>query len=180
MTGAAATGMTMRKIATGIAPVTLALVMWGAIAGDAAAAAAPAAAKAAAPYYASIAASRARMRSGPGRTYPATWLYVRPDLPVRVIESFKEWRKVEDPAGVQGWMLANLVSTRRTALVQGAVVELREQPAAGAKILWRAEPGVVGRVSQCGGGWCRFDIKGQAGFVEAARLWGVEPGETIP
>ncbi len=132
------------------------------------------------PYFASIAPARARMRSGPGRNYPATWLYVRADLPVRVVDSFQEWRKVEDPAGVQGWMQGKMVSPRRTALVQGVVAELREKPAVGAKVTWRAEPGVVGRVSQCGGGWCRLDVHGQAGFVETEHLWGVAPGETLP
>ena len=56
------------------------------------------------PYWASISAGRARMRTGPARTYPAIWLYQRADLPVRVIGVFKEWRKVEDPDGAQGWM----------------------------------------------------------------------------
>ncbi|WP_298670633.1 SH3 domain-containing protein [uncultured Sphingomonas sp.] len=133
-----------------------------------------------APYFASIAPSRARMRSGPGRSYPATWLYVRADLPVRVVDAFKDWRKVEDPAGVQGWMQGKMVSQRRTALVLGEIVELREKPSAGGKVTWRAEPGVVGRVSQCGGGWCRFDVNGRAGFVETDHLWGVAPEETLP
>lgn len=132
------------------------------------------------PYYASIAPARARMRSGPGRTYPATWLYVRRDLPVRVIDTFKEWRKVEDPSGTQGWFLGNLISSTRTAIVQnGQPIEMRERRGGG-KLLWRAAPGVVGRLSQCGGGWCRFDVHGQAGWVESDRLWGVEPTETLP
>jgi len=133
-----------------------------------------------APYFASIAAGRARMRSGPGRTFPAIWLYVRADLPVKVIDSFKEWRKVEDPGGTQGWILGNLISNSRTALVQGGVAELRDRPAAGGKVAWRAEPGVVGRLSQCGNGWCRFDVRGQAGFVETGKLWGVAAEEVLP
>ena len=132
------------------------------------------------PYFASIGAGKARMRSGPGRTYPATWLYVRADLPVRVVDVFKEWRKVEDPGGVQGWMLGALISSTRTALVQGAVIELRDRPQFGARVAWRAEPGVVGRISQCARGWCRFDVKGQVGFVEASRLWGVASDEVLP
>ena len=132
------------------------------------------------PYYASISAGRARMRAGPGRTYPASWLYVRADLPVKVVAVFKEWRKVEDPGGTQGWMLAALLSETRTGFVRDQIAELRDRPAPGARVVWRAEPGVVGRVSQCGNGWCRLDVKGQAGFVEAARLWGVEPTETLP
>lgn len=132
------------------------------------------------PYYASISAGRARMRAGPGKTYPASWLYVRADLPVKVVAVFKEWRKVEDPGGTQGWMLAALLSETRTGYVRDRIAELRDRPAPGARVVWRAEPGVVGRVSQCANGWCRLDVKGQAGFVEAARLWGVDARETLP
>lgn len=132
------------------------------------------------PYFASIAAAKARMRTGPGRTYPASWLYVRPNLPVKVIDTFKEWRKVEDPGGTQGWMLAALVSQQRAAIVNApAPVEMRAQRGGGA-VLWRAAPGVVGKLSQCGAGWCRLDVNGRAGFVEAQSLWGVEPDETLP
>lgn len=132
------------------------------------------------PYFASIGAGRARMRTGPARTYPAVWLYRRADLPVRVIGVFKEWRKVEDPDGAQGWMQANLLSATRTAIVKGAQpVPMLEEPGSGARLRWRAAPGVVGRLSQCGAGWCRFDVKGRAGFVAITALWGVDPGEEI-
>lgn len=135
----------------------------------------------AAPYFASIAPGRARMRSGPGRAYPSTWLYQRADLPVKVLARFKEWRKVEDPAGTQGWMLGSLISNRRTAIVTGdEPAQLREKPSPGARIAWRAEPGVVGRISACSTGWCRIDVHGQAGFVETGRLWGVETMEALP
>lgn len=133
------------------------------------------------PYWASISASRARMRTGPARTYPASWLYQRADLPVRVVAVWKEWRKVEDPDGTQGWMQANLLSSTRTAVVRaGEPVAMVEQPAAGARLKWRAASGVVGRVSGCGNGWCRFDVKGRAAFVETAGLWGVDAGEVVP
>ena len=49
------------------------------------------------PYWASIVSGRAMMRTGPGENYPGTWLYVRPDLPIRVIEVYHDWRKVSDP-----------------------------------------------------------------------------------
>lgn len=136
--------------------------------------------KRALPYFASIEAGKARMRTGPGRTYPASWLYVRADLPVKVVAVYKEWRKVEDPGGTQGWMLGALLSDARTAIVADQVAELRERPSPAARVLWRAEPGVVGRLSQCGQGWCRLDVRGQAGFVEVSRLWGVAPEETLP
>jgi SH3-like domain-containing protein len=133
------------------------------------------------PYYASIGAGRARMRTGPARTYPASWLYQRADLPIRVVGIFKEWRKIADPDGTEGWMQANLLRNTRTAIVRGTgPVELRDRPSSSGKLVWRAAPGVVGRLSQCGNGWCRFDVKGQAGFAPVGALWGVEAGETLP
>lgn len=132
------------------------------------------------PYFASLSPTKARMRTGPGRSYPATWLYVRPDLPIKVVDIYKEWRKIEDPGGTQGWMLGNLVSSQRTGIVTGQNADLHAAPQFGGKVVWRAAPGVVGRLSQCKAGWCRFDVKGQAGFVEASRLWGVASDEVLP
>ncbi|MCP3734560.1 SH3 domain-containing protein [Sphingomonas sp. RP10(2022)] len=162
----------MRHWALAVAGLAVLAADGGALAADA---------KKKLPYYASITASRARMRTGPDKTYPASWLYQRADLPVRVIATFKQWRKVEDPDGTQGWMLAALLSERRTGLVRAAQpVDMRERPSAGARLAWRAAPGVVGRLSECGNGWCRLDVKGQAGFVEVASLWGVDPVESLP
>jgi SH3-like domain-containing protein len=133
------------------------------------------------PYWASIRPSVARMRTGPARTYPASWLYRRADLPLRVVRVMKEWRQVEDHEGTRGWMQGNLLSSTRTAVVTAArPIELRERPGDASRLLFRAAPGVVGRLSECGGGWCRFDVKGQAGYTQISGLWGVEPGERLP
>lgn len=158
------------------ATIAIVLAVAGTVATDVAAQT-----KRAVPYWGSIGAGRARMRTGPGRTYPASWLYQRADLPVKVIQVFKEWRKVQDPDGTEGWMQGNLLRETRTAIVRGSEpVAMRAQPAAGAALAWRAAPGVVGRISACANGWCRFDVKGQVGFVEVGGLWGVNPGELVP
>lgn len=131
------------------------------------------------PYWASISAGEAKMRSGPGRNYPASWLYQRQGLPVQVIEVYPGWRKVRDPDGVEGWMIGNLISDQRTGMVKGGVADLLDTPNPGAKILWRAEPGVIGHIAKCGGGWCRIDVRGRGGYVEEAHLWGVDEGEVV-
>ena len=130
------------------------------------------------PYWASISAGQARMRTGPGRNFPASWLYQRPDLPVKVIETYPSWRKVEDPDGAQGWMMVNLLSDQRTGIIRSGAHPLRAAPDGGARIVWQAMAGVVGRVSHCGGGWCKFDVHGRGGYVQIAHIWGVDDGET--
>lgn len=162
--------------------LAIAIVLAATIAGDASGGAAHAAdERAKPPYWASIQAGRARVRTGPARSYPASWLYQRADLPVRVVAVFKEWRRIEDPDGASGWMLATLLSSRRTAIVRAAEpIIMRERPSPAAPLAFRAAPGVVGRISECGGGWCRFDVRGQAGYAEISGLWGVEAGERLP
>ena len=132
------------------------------------------------PYWASIASGEAMMRTGPGRNYPATWLYRRADLPIQVFEVYPSWRKVRDPGGTEGWMLVNLLSDTRTALVVGAeAVAMHQLASARAPVAFRVEPGVVGRISKCGGGWCRFEVGGRAGFIGKTHLWGVGAEERI-
>lgn len=131
------------------------------------------------PYWGSLSAGEARMRTGPGRNYPASWLYQREGLPVQVIDTYPGWRKVRDPDGAEGWMIGALISDKRTAMVKGGIAELRDTPNPDASVVWRAEPGVIGRVSHCGDGWCRLDVKGRSGYVEESRLWGVDPDEKV-
>lgn len=132
------------------------------------------------PYWASISAGKAMMRTGPGQNYPATWLYVRADLPIQVVATFPNWRKVSDPDGTTGWMLQRLLSDRRTALVTGEEARpLHQDPAEDSRVRYLAQPGVVGRVSKCTGSWCRFDVQGRQGYIRRDQIWGVEPGETL-
>lgn len=130
------------------------------------------------PYWASISAGEAMMRTGPGRNYPATWLYRRADLPIKVIEVYPSWRRIQDPGGTTGWMLVNLLSGQRTALVTGEEPRpMHREPSAGSPIAYRAEPGVVGRISNCDGDWCQLDVGGRKGYIRKAHFWGADPDE---
>lgn len=135
--------------------------------------AAPALAQQAPPYWASIGAGEARMRTGPGKQFPVSWLYRRAGLPVIVVATYPNWRKVQDPDGTQGWVQANLLKDDRGGLVRGGgIAELRDAPNPSGKVVWRAEPGVVGKISECAAGWCRLDVGGKGGYIPADRLWG--------
>ncbi len=124
------------------------------------------------PYWASISVDEARMRKGPSTDVPVIWEYRRKDLPVKVVARHETWRKIEDPDGTQGWMAARLLSRTRTAIVTGDIRPLREEASASAAIAYRAEPGVVGRIIECGDGWCRFDVKGRSGWIQTDHIWG--------
>lgn len=132
------------------------------------------------PYWASIATGDALMRTGPERTYPATWRYRRRDLPVQVMQVYGNWRRIKEQDGTEGWMLATLLSAQRTAVVTGdAPQPMYADPSSSSKLSWRAEPGVVGKISKCESGWCLFDAGGKRGYIQEDHIWGVDAGEEI-
>ena len=132
-----------------------------------------ASAQRAVPYWASISAGEAKMRAGPGKQYPSTWIYRRADLPVKVLRVMGDWRQVEDPDGTRGWMSRVLLSDTRTAIVVGGVTTVHDKPSAAAHVNWRVEPGVVGRLGECDAGWCQIDLGGRVGFLREGSVWGV-------
>ena len=132
------------------------------------------------PYWASIASGEAMMRTGPGKNYPGIWLYKRRDLPIRVVKTYPNWRLIEDPDGTRGWMLVTLLSDRRTAIVRpGEPRRIHERPDAASRVAFLAEHGVVGRLEDCGEGWCRIRIGKREGHIRTTDVWGVGPSETV-
>lgn len=127
------------------------------------------------PYWAALRANEVNLRVGPAETYRIAWVYRRVGLPMKVLRRMEGWRLVQDPDGARGWMLARFLKRDRGAIVKGqGLVDMRDKGDGGAKLLWRLEPGVSGRLGDCDGGWCKLDIgDGHAGFVPQNRLWGV-------
>ncbi|HYD23301.1 MAG TPA: SH3 domain-containing protein [Croceibacterium sp.] len=125
------------------------------------------------PYWATLRADEINMRVGPSEDFPIEWVYRRKGLPVKVVRLREGWRLVQDPDGERGWILGRLLDPGRGAIVVGdGLAELRESPDDGGRVLWRAEPGVVGALGDCDAGWCRLDVAGRKGWVRAERLWG--------
>ena len=132
------------------------------------------------PYWASIASGKAMIRTGPGRNYPGTWLYQRRDLPVRVLKIYTNWRMIEDPDGVRGWMLVTLLSDRRTAVIKpGEPRPIHETNASASRVSYLAEPGVVGRIEQCNGARCKFAVGQRSGWIAQGDVYGVAAGEQV-
>jgi SH3-like domain-containing protein len=124
------------------------------------------------PYWASVQKDEAFARAGPMATYQIEWVFRRKHLPVKVIKRYGAWRQIVDPSGWSGWMHSNMLSRKRTAIVTGPVIAIRSAPRDNARLLWRAEPGVVGELGDCESGWCEFAVEKRSGWVRQDQIWG--------
>ena len=131
------------------------------------------------PRFASLRSDEVNLRAGPGTQYPVEWVFQRRYLPVEIVAEYEQWRRVRDVDGSEGWVHKSLLSGRRSILVTGGVRTLYRRPDAASAPELRAEPGVVGRLVACDGGWCRVEIAGARGWLPRAHLWGVYADEVV-
>ncbi len=126
------------------------------------------------PRFASLASSEVNVRTGPSTDHPIRWVYTRARLPVRVVEEFDVWRRIEDPDGETGWTRANLLSVQRTVMVRGeSMLGMRRSAAADARVVAQVEPGVVAAFQGCEEDWCQVEVEGERGWLPRGNLWGV-------
>jgi SH3-like domain-containing protein len=137
------------------------------------------------PRFVSLKADRVNVRGGPTKDHDVAWIFTRSGLPVEVTAEFDNWRRIRDWEGAEGWVYHSLLSGRRTAMAmpppkdRSALLPLRQRADSAAPVVAKLEPGVVGAVRQCTGGWCRFSGTGFDGWIEQVRLFGVYPNEKL-
>ena len=135
------------------------------------------------PRFVSLKAEKVNVRRGPSSDHPVAWVFQRKGLPVEIVAEFENWRRVRDSDGEEGWILQNMLSGKRTAVIapwkQGQTVPLLAASEPGAGLVAQATAGVLADVEGCNGQWCEVDAGGYDGFIEQTQLWGVYPGETV-
>lgn len=137
------------------------------------------------PRFVSLKSARVNSRIGPGLNYSVDWMYLKPGLPMEIIQEYDNWRRVRDSDGAEGWINQSLLSGRRTGIAapwqRGKATEilLLAQPDKNASTVAKLEPGVVGKIISCNGDWCEMSFDGHAGWMSQALVWGAYPGETI-
>lgn len=144
------------------------------------------------PRFVSLKADRVNIRKGPGTDYPIAWVFEKAGLPVEVVREYGIWRQIRDSDGSQGWVLQNLLSGRRTAIVapwdrkpgtngkpKSKPIPVHANASASSTVTAYAEAGTLAGLIGCDTTWCQVSIADRRGYVEQIKLWGVYKDEKI-
>ena len=74
-------------------------------------------------------------------------------------------------------MRVTLLTGKRNALVKDARRALRSTAETGAPAVALLDPGVIGRLLECAGEWCRLDVQGYKGWLRKDEFFGAYPEE---
>jgi len=118
------------------------------------------------PRYVSLKRGEVYGRKGPGKDYPAVWIYRAKGLPVQVIAETSDWRRICDPEGGATWVNRAMVDGRRTVMAVGAGdVTLQKTAKAGAAASARLAPRTLANLERCQGDVCLVSVAGVSGCV---------------
>lgn len=135
------------------------------------------------PRFVSLKAEKVNVRRGPSSDHAVAWVFNRKGMPVEIVAEFENWRRVRDSDGEEGWILQNMLSGRRTAVVApwrpGQSLALLSDANGLSQPVARLGAGVVTEVERCTGDWCEITVDGYDGWIEQTMLWGVYPGEAV-
>lgn len=127
------------------------------------------------PRYVSLRADTVNLRTGPGLRYPIDWVFKRRGLPVRIVEEFNAWRKIETWDATTGWVHGVMLQGQRTGRVIGEQPRvLLSDPGSRGDPVAMVQPGAIGVLEACEGAYCYLDFDMHAGWLRRERLYGVD------
>ena len=135
------------------------------------------------PRFVSLKNDKVNVRKGPSSEHALAFSYQQKGLPVEITAEFEGWRRIRDAEGSEGWILHNMLSGKRTALVapgrKGSYMNLMNGPSVESGAEARLASGVVAEIKSCDGNWCRVIASGYDGYVDQNMVWGAYPGEAV-
>ena len=132
------------------------------------------------PRYVSLKSNDANIRVGPSRNYPIKIKYIKKNYPLKVLEEYEEWRKVEDFKKNFGWIHKSLITGTRTGIIlskDNKNIELINS--LDGYIIGEIGQGNIVHLEKCKIKWCRISTKNFKGWINKNYIWGVKEKEII-
>ncbi|MCP5369450.1 MAG: hypothetical protein H6909_02015 [Rickettsiaceae bacterium] len=131
------------------------------------------------PRFVTIKFNEVNVRVGPDKNFPITWVFIKAKEPVEIIAEYEQWRKIVDIEGEGGWVHANVLSGKRSVIINSKheVNLLLNNNATNNQIIAYLKPNLRCELSKCNKELCKVTCKGITGWVLRKYLWGIYPEE---
>ena len=132
------------------------------------------------PRYVSLKSNDANIRVGPSMNYPIKIKYIKINYPLKVIEEYEEWRKVEDLKKNFGWVHKSLISGNRTGIVlskDNKNIDLFNT--LDGDVIGEIGKGNIVNLEKCKIDWCLISKGDFKGWMNKKYIWGVKEKEII-
>ena len=132
------------------------------------------------PRYVSLKSNDANIRVGPSKNYPIEIKYIKKYYPLKVLEEYEDWRKVEDFQKNFGWIHKSLISGTRTGIIlsnDNNTIKLLNTLKG--NIIGEIGKGNIVFLEKCKIDWCLVSSRNYKGWIDKKYIWGVKEKEII-
>ena len=123
-------------------------------------------------YFLTLRNDKVNLRQGPSFDYPIKLVYKKKFLPVLIIDSSYNFRKIMDHENNSGWIHISQLSKKKAALntFNGSIIF--KKPSKFSKPLAAADKGRLFLIKKCKKSWCRVKTGKFTGWVQKQYLKG--------
>lgn len=129
------------------------------------------------PRFVSIKSSEARLHVGPGMQYPTIFIYLKKNLPVKIIDEYDTWRKIRDSEGTEGWFHKSLLQGKRTVMVIDDECLLYKKPDESSETIAVIKNNIICILKSYSEDWAYIKINNMYGFVHRNKIYGILKSE---
>ena len=123
-------------------------------------------------YFLTLRNNTTNLRQGPSFDYPVKIFYKKKHLPVLVLDSSDNFRKIRDHENNTGWIHVSQLSKKKAALANEDLVTIFKNSTVFSTPLVVLEKGRLCLISKCKDEWCRVRTGKYLGWVKKQSLWG--------
>ena len=123
-------------------------------------------------YYLTLRNEKVNLRQGPSLDHPIKLIYKKKFLPVLVIDSSYNFRKIIDHENNSGWIHISQLSKKKAALNNQENSVIFQKPSKYSKPLALVEKGRLFLIKKCKNEWCKIKTEKYSGWIEKKKLKG--------
>ena len=123
-------------------------------------------------YFMTLRNEKVNLRQGPSFEYPIKLFYKKKYLPVKVQDSYENFRKITDHQKNNGWIHISQLAKKKAALANDGKVFVFKRPSKFSKPKLIMEKGKLCLVLKCKNEWCKIKVNNFKGWVLKEKLWG--------
>ena len=123
-------------------------------------------------YFLTLRNNTTNLRQGPSFDYPIKIFYKKKYLPVLIIDSSDNFRKIKDHENNTGWIHVSQLSKKKAAIVISEKSILFKNDTVYSNPLAVLAQGRLCIISKCDDEWCKIKTDKFSGWTKKDNLWG--------
>ena len=115
--------------------------------------------------------NKVNVRYGPSFEYPIKYVYLKKNLPIKVIDKMENFRRIIDHKHNSGWIHTSQLK-KSTSVILNKKHYIFSKPTKFSEPLAIAEKGKLILLKKCKNNWCKTSNKEISGWILFDNFWG--------